>query len=125
MRWLLLFAFVPAAFGQLDSDTFSITSTRTSNVEINQFQVTVYVDAAADMSLDDVLSVLKETGITTANLSGASTNFFNLSYVGQTPAQHTRWTFVLTDSLSKLNGTLAALGRVNRSGVSLDYYLNA
>src|SRR5438093_9875510 len=119
MRWLLLFAFVTVAFGQLDSDTLMITSSRTLNTVVDLVQVTVNVNTGTDASLDDVLSVLKETEITAANLSGvysSSSGVFTTSF-GFQLTQSTQWTFTVTESLSKLKSTLAALARVqNGSG---------
>ena len=48
MRGLLFFAAVSVAFGQLDSDTFTITSSRTLNAVVDQVQVTVNVNSGTD-----------------------------------------------------------------------------
>src|SRR5262245_35581395 len=121
MRWLLFLAIVPAAFGQLDSDTLSVTSSRTLNVVIDQVQVTVNVNTGLETSLDDVIAALQGTEITTANLSGINSVWSNF---GQ--AQRTQWTLTLAVPIARLNGALSALARVqSRSGVDLDYFLNA
>src|SRR6266536_1219540 len=121
MRWLLFFAAVSVAFGQLDSDMITITSSRTQSIVVDQVQVTVNVNTGRDATLDDVVSALQGTEITAANLSGAYT--FSSNFQQPRPTQ---WTFTLTASISKLKDTLAALARAqNRSDIDLGYYLNA
>ena len=61
-------------FGQLDSNSVTVTASRSTNVQPDQVLFAVYVTSRLSTSLDDVLAALKTSGITIANFSGVSTN---------------------------------------------------
>src|SRR5436190_22146739 len=70
--WVLLLAWAGTAFGQLDSDTVTITTTRYVTTKPDQFVLTIYAYAPATYGLDDVLRVLDGSGITAADFSDVS-----------------------------------------------------
>src|SRR4051794_13908419 len=108
--WLgaVFFAATSAAYGQLDDNTFTITASRTIDLQPDQAIVGVYVDSPADNGVDDIVGALQGSGITAANLTG----IYSSGYLG--PVPRTDWTFSLPVPFSKLKDTLAALAEVQR-----------
>ena len=126
---LILFAAAIAAYAQLDSDTLTITATRSLVVVPDRTQVFVNVSAPTDYTLDDVLAALRGTGISATNLSGVG----GYPYTGITlfdpgpPRVGTplmQWVFRLTPALSNLKDVLAPMARFNSpSNLRLDFYV--
>ena len=64
--------FSPLAFGQLDSNSITVTASRNASLQPDQAVFAVSVQSGISASLDDVLAALQGSGITAANLSSVS-----------------------------------------------------
>ena len=100
--WLgILLATVESlAFGQLDSDTLTVSVSQSINLQPDQIVFEITQIAPSGRSLDDVLANLKAAGITQANFSSVS------SVPGSPDLQ---WFFTLAVPLSKMRATSAQL----------------
>ena len=67
-----LIVFASLAFGQLDSNSVTVTASRGVSVQADQAVFGVFVDSGLNTSLDDVLAALQGSGITVANFSGVT-----------------------------------------------------
>ena len=80
-------------FGQLDSNSVTVSANQNTNLQPDQVVFGIYVTSGINGSLDDVLAALKTSGITIANFSGVSTNG---TQVGTgLPQQAIQWVFTL------------------------------
>src|SRR5277367_958329 len=61
-------------FGQLDSNSVTVSANQNTNLQPDQVVFGIYVTSGINSSLDDVLAALKTSGITIANFSGVSSN---------------------------------------------------
>ena len=107
-----LIVFTSLAFGQLDSNSVTVTASRGASVQADQAVFGVFVDSGLNTSLDDVLAALQGSGITVANFSGVSENAAILLFSGQpnpAPPPMLEWVFGLSVPLSKLKDTFASL----------------
>ena len=106
-------------FGQLDSNTVTVTASQSMNVQPDQALFAVYVTTPLTASLDDVLAAVKGAGITSANFSGV-----NSSAGGQlcpstgtgtlgTPGE--QWAFGLPVPFAQMKATVAALTSLQQS----------
>src|SRR6476469_2869826 len=105
------------AFGQLDSNSVTVSSKRNNNVQPDQAIIAVYVDTGGTASLNDVLAAVQSVGITAANFSGVgSPQGLSLTPTDPrapvTPAPVLEWAFGLPVPLSKLNDTVNALAKL-------------
>ena len=115
MRILLSLAllFPLAAFGELDDNTLTVTSSRTINLQPDQVAISVTATFEPTASLDDVLTALHSAGITLANLSNVGTYIEQVNFgVNQ---QTNEWNFVLQISFAKLSSELTALNALQQS----------
>jgi len=111
---LLLFSpLCPLAFGQLDSNSITVTASNNATLQPDQAIFSVTVTSPLTSGLDDVLTALAGTGITAANLSGVSTQgtFSILSGQpgGQLPPPMLVWAFNLAAPLTNTKATVATL----------------
>src|SRR5258708_2368544 len=102
--WLgILLATVESlAFGQLDSDTLTVSVSQSVNLQPDQIVFGITQIAPPDRSLNEVLATLKAAGITAANFS-------TVYSVPGSPDLH--WVFTMAVPLSKMlptSGQLAA-----------------
>ena len=99
------------AFGQLDSNSVTVTASRGVNLRADQAVLGVFVDSGLNASLDDVLAALQGSGITIANFSGVSTAsaIFVPPPPKLQPPPMLEWAFGLSVPLSKLKDTFATL----------------
>ena len=77
LKRLLCLSFVssaPLLFGQLDSNSVTVTASQSVNLQPDQVLFGVGVGSSLTTSLDDVLAALQGSGITFANFSGVSGN---------------------------------------------------
>src|SRR5260370_31326366 len=73
------------AFAQLDSNSITVSASRSGTLQPDQALFVVSVQSDLNTSLNDVLAALQGSGITSANFSGVSGNSgFTISPV-QTP----------------------------------------
>ena len=103
--WLgiLLAAVESLAFGQLESDTLTVSVSQSVYLQPDQVVFAIPVNTDASTTLDEVVAGLKGAGITAANLSSVSSF-----------REHTlNWLFTLAVPFSKLPSTAAQLGGQN------------
>jgi hypothetical protein len=99
--WLgiLLAAVESLAFGQLDSDTLTVSVSQSFALQPDQVLLSVSLPTPASTGLDELVASLKGSGITAANLS-------NVSLL----REHTLiWLFTVAVPLSKIPSTAAQL----------------
>ena len=125
----LLYAFAisaPMAFGQLDSNSVTVTATRNTAVQPDQAIVAVFVDTPVNTSLSDVLAAVEGSGIAAPNFAGVSTVQYQFTPTEQ-PAPALEWTFALPTPVAKLKDVLATLSDVQKrvtqqnNGMKLDF----
>jgi hypothetical protein len=107
-------------FGQLDSNSVTVTANRNANLPPDLVLFAVYVTTPLTASLDDVLAAVKSVGITSANFSGVSSNATGTFVVGLTgttlPATPTvQWTFGLPVPFAQMKATVTALNSLQQS----------
>lgn len=107
------------AFAQLDSNSVTVTASRTLNLQPDEVSFAVAVSAGPDVELPDVLATLQGVGITAANFTGTFSSFV---YVTDPPAPAPfplvaplRWNFSLNVPISKIKDTMAALNAAQKS----------
>jgi uncharacterized protein YggE len=107
---ILLVLFRSLAFGQLDSNSITVSASNTDNLQPDQAIFSVSVQAGATTSFDDVLAALQGSGITAANLSGVNTAQQTVSCVG-TPSTSLmlQWVFSLPVPLANTKATVTTL----------------
>jgi hypothetical protein len=92
---------------QLDSNTITVTVTRTSSPAPDQVVFGVAVTSGLNASLDDVVAALAGSGITTANFTGVS------APIVQPPFAATQvrlsWNFTVAAPLANMKQTSAML----------------
>lgn len=131
MRILLILA-VPllilplAAFGELDDNTLTVTSSRALTFQPDQVVISVTASFESTAVLDDVLPAVQSAGVTLANLSGVYT--YNTPVTLGPNRQTNEWFFVLQVPFSNLGSELTALATLQRSiqknpARSLSYYV--
>jgi hypothetical protein len=125
-----LFAFVlsaSSAFGQLDSNSITVTAIRSAAFQADQVVFSVDVTSALNTSLDDVIAAVSAAGISVANFSNVNNRYtyFNSSQPPMAPTID--WSFSLAVPLAKMKDTidkLAALQKTitqNNSGMTLAF----
>src|SRR6266853_4167773 len=67
---LALLAFASLISAQTDSNSVTVTASRTTTIQADQALFNITVTSGLNTSLDDVLAALQGSGITTANFSG-------------------------------------------------------
>jgi hypothetical protein len=111
------------AFGQLDSNSVTVTVSRSVSLQPDQALFGVFIDASPTTSLDDILAALQGAGITITNFSGVST-------ISSPPPQGPtilEWTFGLPVPLAKIAATAKTLTDLqksivqNKSGLTLSF----
>lgn len=89
------------AFGQLDSNSVTVTASSTANIQPDQATFAVYVNSDVNATLSDVLAVLQPAGIGLSNFSGIGSV--------STVAAAEQWAFGLSVPLSQIKATIAML----------------
>lgn len=115
----LLILSIPVAFAQLDSNSVTVTATRTMTHQPDQVLFGVTVQSGLNTSLDDVVAVLQGSGITAANFSSISTPPPLVLTGNPIPAPAVmpmlQWTFALSVPLAKIQDTIATLSALQKS----------
>jgi hypothetical protein len=120
LPFFLLILSVPAAFAQLDSNSVTVTATRSMSQQPDQVMFAVSVQSGLNTSLDDVVAALQGSGITAANFVGLSLSP-SLLYVGMPVIPSTivappmQWVFSLPAPLTKIKDTIAMLTALQQS----------
>jgi uncharacterized protein YggE len=123
LSFFLLILSVPAAFAQLDSNSVTVSATRSMSQQPDQVLFAVSVQSGLNTSLDDVVTALQGSGITAANFSGVSVGP-NVIFAGVGPqpvppstivAPPMQWIFALPAPLAKIKDTIAMLTALQKS----------
>jgi hypothetical protein len=119
-RWIfVLFSLIPLspAFGQLDSNSVTVTASRNTTLQADQAVFTVYVNTDPTATLNDVLTAVQSAGLTTANLSTVNTTtFYTYANDGaQQAQQQTQWVFQLLAPLANTKPTVATLTALQKN----------
>jgi uncharacterized protein YggE len=110
-RTALIVLFVcPLAFGQFESNSITVTASNNVTLQPDQAIFSVTVTTGLTTGLDDVLTALQGSGITSANLSGVATQngYFSSGPITQ-PFPMLVWSFTLTAPLTNTKTTVASL----------------
>jgi uncharacterized protein YggE len=109
-----LLASAALCFGQLDSNSVTVSASRNATVQPDQIIFTVSVTSGLTSSLDDVVAALQGSGITAANLTGVLSNY---NYVGNSnvPTPYLEWQFGVTAALTRMKETVAQLTSLQQS----------
>ena len=117
---LSLLAIIPA-FGQLESNTLTISATRSTYLQPDEVVFSLSVTSPVSTSLDQVVAALSSLGITAANLSGVGSN-------ATPPTQ--QWNFTLAGPISSLTATIGSITKLeqtfaqNNNGLTLNFSVN-
>ena len=119
LRTILLFAVAGRLFGQLVSDTLTISASRVQSIQSDQADFNVTVDSTPAQGLDEILTAIQTSGITAANLSS----------LRSLTAGTLEWFFNLPVSFAKVQTTAAALVTLQQTiaksnnGLKLSFYI--
>jgi hypothetical protein len=115
---VFLLAAAALAFGQLDSDTLTITATHQASLQPDELVFLVSVSTAVSNTLDEVLTALQSLGITAANFSGLISPpapiLFSPAF-SQTFTPPLLWQFTTTAPFSKLKATVQSLSTLQQT----------
>jgi hypothetical protein len=114
LPFFLLILSVPAAFAQLDSNSVTVSATRSMSQQPDQVLFGVTVQSGFNTSLDDVVAALQGSGITAANFAGVGTGPNPLLSAGPV-TQSLQWIFALPVPLAKIKDTIATLTTLQKS----------
>jgi uncharacterized protein YggE len=108
------------AFGQLDSNSVTVTSSSAATPQPDQAIFNVTVGAGIGTSLNDVVSALSGSGITLANLSSVTTSLGGVATgIASGPAPPAppalNWTFTLIVPLASTTATVVMLTGLKQS----------
>ena len=114
-------------FGQLDSNSITVTASRSSATSSpDQALFGVVVNSGLDTSLDDVIALLQGTGISAANLQALDEYPIYNGSSGP-PMETINWRFSFTAPLAKNKDTIATLTNLqatiakNNNGVMMSF----
>ena len=112
------------AFGQLDSNSVTVTASRSgSNPQPDQIFFGIFVDTGFDSSFTDVVALLQSAGITAANFSNVSTvqiypqvvTGMNRSPADLQPRPMLEWAFGLPVPMARMKDTVSQLNTLQQS----------
>jgi hypothetical protein len=118
---LTLCTFAPPAIAQLDSNSVTVYASRNASLQADQVVFAVAVDTGLDATLNDVVAVLQNAGITLSNFASVRTQLGVIPLPAQGPLpslQQVEWTFGLPVPISKLADTASLLKTVQQNVVS-------
>jgi len=92
------------AFGQLQTNTITITANRQVSLQPDQIVFGVQVVAPESAGIDDVVAQVAGVGISAANLTGVS-SYFNGGLA---------WNFTLAVPISQVSATIASLAQLSQ-----------
>jgi uncharacterized protein YggE len=98
--------FCSMAFGQLDSNSITVTASNNANLQPDQAIFSVSVQSGFNTGLDDVIAALQGSGITTANFSQLGTV---QNYNNGASTSSLQWYFILPAPLANTKATVATL----------------
>jgi hypothetical protein len=113
--WLsiLLAAFCPPTLAQLESDFLTVAATRSIGLQPDQAVITISVPSGLDGSLEEILGIVADAGITEADFSDVTVmnEWFRSTL-------RLRWDFNLSVPIAQLQDTISSL-----RGLGLTYAL--
>ena len=107
-----------ALFGQLDSNSVTVTASRNATLQPDQVVFSIQVQSGLTTSLDDVLAALSGSGITQANFTGITTGVPQFVTGSVQPLPLIGWTFALAVPLSKITDTVKSLTALQQQVVA-------
>jgi hypothetical protein len=115
--FITLLIAAPLAFAQLDSNSVTVSASRSTSLQPDQAVFSLNVDTNTDVSLTDVVAAVQGAGITLSNLVGVRTaGNFNVFPPSQNPPPpQFEWTFGLPVPISKLADTATLLNTVQQN----------
>jgi uncharacterized protein YggE len=105
---------LPAVFGQLTSNSVTVTATRNTNVQPDQLLFRVSVDGPLTLTRDEAVAALEGSGITAANFAGIST-VQQYDPRSNQPVTQIEWSFALPASIADMKSTIATLSALQKS----------
>lgn len=129
---LAIISLCPLAFGQLDSNSITVTAANNVTLQPDQAVFAVSVISPLTTGFDDVLAALAGSGITAGNFSSVNTqsDFSLIGGTGQLPPllpPMLTWTFSLLAPLANTKATVASLTTLEQniakahSGLTLSF----
>jgi hypothetical protein len=121
LKRLLTLCFLLSAsllFGQLDSNSITVTASQSVSLQPDQVSFGVSVTTSINATLDDVLAALKGSGITVANFySVGNGSGFPLNIINGNPQPATliAWNFSLAAPIAQLKATVTTLRNLQES----------
>jgi hypothetical protein len=116
---LLPLLFCPAAFGQLDSNSITVSASANATPQPDQVVFSLSVGSGINTGFDDILAALQGLGITAANFSSVSTEGQTIATLGTaispTPAPALVWFFTLPAPLANTKATVASLAALQQN----------
>jgi len=109
--WILL-ATAAAAFGQLDTNTITITASSTPSAQTSNATVQVNVSLPEVSTLQDAVNVVQGAGFTADNFTNVSSSYYlylDLLPAPATAAPTVDWTLSRTVSATEVPSVVAAL----------------
>ncbi len=122
--------FCSLAFGQLDSNSITVSASNNVSLQPDQAVFSVVVQSSLSTGLDDVLAALQGSGITAANFGGVSTQGQLATTTlpgGEVPPPNLQWAFTLPVPLTNTKATVASLTTLQQNlamqnnGLSLSF----
>lgn len=104
-------------FGQLDSNSVTVTASQSMNLQPDQVLFAVYVTTGLTASLDDVLAAVKGVGITSANFSGVNSSAAAQVCLGtgSQPTPSEQWAFGFPVPFAQMKATVTSLSSLQQS----------
>ena len=114
---LLLLSFCSVAFGQLDSNSITVTASNNPTLQADQALFSLSVQSGTNTSLDDVVAALQGVGVTAANFASLSTLGQDIVPVsnGFSPQPGLYWTFNLSVPIANIKATIASLATIQQN----------
>jgi uncharacterized protein YggE len=108
--------FAGLAFGQLDSNSVTVTASRNTTVPPDQAVFSVVVTSDLNSTLNDVLTAVLPAGISITNFSGVSSNSLMFISGPNSQTQQTlQWAFQLLAPLTNTKSTVTTLASLQTS----------
>jgi Protein of unknown function (DUF541) len=108
-----LFLFVPALFGQLSTNSVTVTASNTVTLQPDQIVYSIEVGSPLNATLDQVVAAVASLGITAANLSSIS-GLMPVIVPGQSPPP-VSWFFSLAAPIGSNQTTVAQLATLQQT----------
>jgi uncharacterized protein YggE len=119
--WFISLLAIAPAFGQLESNTVTVSAARSTYLQPDQVVFGLSVTSPVSTNLDQVIAALSGLGITSANLTGVGSN--------ATPPT-LQWNFTLAVPIPSLTATIGAISKLeqnfaqNNNGLTLTFSVN-